>query len=299
MTPEEQVRTYIDRHLNEAGWRVVNRSEFVTDEAIAVREVLLQGNDEADYILFVMGKAVGVIEAKKEEIDVNTPKVIAQAEGYAHKLLPWCQAWQDPLPLVWLSNGKQCFFRDLRDTTQTEYKEINRFHTPKEITRLLGINAPYAGLPMVEARGLRDCQYEGIVNLEKSLKEGRKRALMVLATGAGKTYLAITAIYRLLTYTPCHRVLFYNRQNERCTFCKTKGTQKIQLHSNRGGHQIGVRLCYLYVPFEYVFSSSNTIQTLIEQFIYTLHIEYKLDIFFTLQEAERVEEVAFIDVHIA
>ena len=91
----------------------------------------------------------------------------------------------------------------------------------------------------------------------------------------------------------------YNRQNERCTFCKTKGAQKIQLHSNRGGHQIGVRLCYLYVPFEYVFSSSNTIQTLIEQFIYTLHIEYKLDVFFALQEAERVEEVAFIDVHIA
>lgn len=213
MTPEEQARTYIDRHLNEAGWRVVNRSEFVTDEAIAVREVLLQGNDEADYILFVMGKAVGVIEAKKEEINVNTPKVIAQAEGYAHKLLPWCQAWQNPLPLVWLSNGKQCFFKDLRDTTQTEYKEINRFHTPKEITRLLGINAPYAGLPMVEKCGLRDCQYEGIVNLEKSLKEGRKRALMVLATGAGKTYLAITAIYRLLTYTPCHRVLFLVDRN--------------------------------------------------------------------------------------
>ena len=104
---------------------------------------------------------------------------------------------------------------------------------------------------------------------------------------------------RACSTTPTVAPPKYNRQNERGTFCKTKGAQKIQLHSNRGGHQIGVRLCYLYVPFEYVFSSSNTIQTLIEQFIYTLHIEYKLDVFFSLQEAERVEEVAFIDVHIA
>lgn len=213
MTPEERARLKIDKKLEAAGWRVVSRAEFVSDEAVAVTEGLLEGNDEADYLLFLMGKAVGVVEAKREETDVNTPKVIAQAEGYTHKLPAWCAAWQNPLPLVWLSNGKQYFFRDLRDTDQTEYTEVERFLSPKEVVKLLQIPDRYAGLPLIQKRGLRDCQYEGIYNLEQSLKAGKERALMVLATGAGKTYLAITMAYRLLNYAQYHRVLFLVDRN--------------------------------------------------------------------------------------
>ena len=213
MTPEERARLKIDKKLEAAGWRVVSRAEFVPDEAIAVAEGLLQGNDEADYLLFLMGKAVGVVEAKREEIDVNTPKVITQAEGYTHKLPSWCAAWQNPLPLVWLSNGNRYFFRDLRDADQTEYTEVNGFLSPKEVVKLLQIPDRYAGLPLIQKRGLRDCQYEGIYNLEQSLKTGKERALMVLATGAGKTYLAITMAYRLLNYAQYHRVLFLVDRN--------------------------------------------------------------------------------------
>ncbi len=213
MTPEEKARQKIDKKLEAAGWRVVNRAGFVPNEAIAVTEGLLEGNDEADYLLFLMGKAVGVVEAKRAEIDVNTPKVIAQAEGYTHKLPAWCASWQNPLPLVWLSNGERYFFRDLRNTDQTEYTETERFLTPKEVVKLLPIPDRYAGLPLIQKRGLRDCQYEGIYNLEQSLKEGKKRALMVLATGAGKTYLAITMAYRLLNYAQYHRVLFLVDRN--------------------------------------------------------------------------------------
>lgn len=212
MLPEELARQKIDKILENAGWRVVNREEFVPDEAIAVKEGLLQGNNEADYLLFLMGKAVGVIEAKREEVNVNTPEVIIQAEGYTHKLLPWYQYYQNPLPLVWLSNGKQFFFRDQR-TSSTEYEPISRFHSPKEVVRLLNIQDQYAGLPFLQKRGLRNCQFEGITNLEKSLKEGKKRALMVLATGAGKTYLAITAAYRFLNYAHYKRILFLVDRN--------------------------------------------------------------------------------------
>lgn len=213
MTPEEKARLKIDEKLEAAGWRVVSRAEFVPDEAIAVTEGLLEGNDEADYLLFLMGKAVGVVEAKREDTDVNTPKVIAQAEGYTHKLPTWCASWQNPLPLVWLSNGKKYFFRDMRDTDQTEYTEVDRFLSPKEVVKLLQIPDRYAGLPLIQKRGLRDCQYEGIYNLEQSLKAGKERALMVLATGAGKTYLAITMAYRLLNYAQYHRVLFLMDRN--------------------------------------------------------------------------------------
>ena len=212
MTPEEKARVRIDKMLESSGWRVVSRDEFVPNEALAVKEGLMQGNKEADYLLFLMGKAVGVLEAKREEIDVNTPAVIDQAENYAHILSSWCQSWQMPLPFVWVSNGKEYYFRDIRKE-ETEYKRVDKILTPKEVVKMLGIQDQYAGLPMLQRRGLRDCQFEGIAELEKSLKEGKRRALMVLATGAGKTYLAITAAYRLLNYANYHRVLFLVDRN--------------------------------------------------------------------------------------
>ena len=70
MTPEEKARLKIDKVLETAGWRVVSRDEFVPNDALAVKEGLMQGNKEADYLLFLMGKAVGVIEAKRDDIEL-------------------------------------------------------------------------------------------------------------------------------------------------------------------------------------------------------------------------------------
>ena len=212
MTPEENARLKIDKVLETAGWRVVSRDEFVPNDALAVKEGLMQGNKEADYLLFLMGKAVGVIEAKRDDIELLTEEHIGQAEGYTGILPSWCQSWQKPLPLVWLSNGKDYYFRDIR-VDDSKYQRVDKVLTPKEVVKLLSIREPYAGLPMLQKRGLRDCQFEGITELEKSLKEGKRRALMVLATGAGKTYLAITAAYRLLNYANYHRVLFLVDRN--------------------------------------------------------------------------------------
>ena len=198
--------------LEAAGWRVVDRDDFVSNEALAVRESIMIGNKDADYLLFLMGKAIGVLEAKREEMDVDQPKVAEQAEEYTRLLPHWCQSWQNPLPFVWLSNGKECFFRDKRDE-DSEYTKVEKILSPREVVKMLGIEDPYAGLPMLQKRGLRDCQFEGITELEKSLKEGKRRALMVLATGAGKTYLAITAAYRLLNYVGYRRVLFLVDRN--------------------------------------------------------------------------------------
>lgn len=212
MEPEEKARLKIDKMLESAGWRIVSRDEFVPNEALAVKEGLMKGNKEADYLLFLMGKAVGVLEAKRDEIDVNTPPVIDQAENYTRILPSWCQAWQNPLPLVWLSNGREYFFRDTR-IADSEYQRVDKILTPKEVVKLLDIQNRYAGLPLLQKRGLRDCQFEGITELEKNLKNGKCRALMVLATGAGKTYLAITAAYRLLNFANFHRVLFLVDRN--------------------------------------------------------------------------------------
>lgn len=212
MTPEEKARVKIDKMLETAGWRVVSRKDFVTNEAIAVTEGLMKGNKEADYLLFLMGVAVGVLEAKREEIDVNTPEVINQAEEYTRIIPNWCQVWLNPLPLVWVSNGKDLYFRDTRND-DPEYQRVDKIMSPKQVVKSLDMPHKYAGLPMIHRRGLRDCQLEGITELERSLKDGKQRALMVLATGAGKTYLAITAAYRLLNYANFHRVLFLVDRN--------------------------------------------------------------------------------------
>ena len=213
MTPEEKARVKIDRWFADAGWLVVNREEFEpTMTAVAVREGLLKGNLEADYLMFINGKVCGVLEAKREEVDVDSNKVSDQVTTYA-KSVPNCyQTWQKPIPLLYKSNGKIVLFQDFRKSN-TDWEEINRIHTPKEIVALLGINDPFAGLPTLYKKGLRECQYEAITELEKSFRSGQNRALMVLATGAGKTYTACLAAYRMLSYTPMRRVLFLVDRN--------------------------------------------------------------------------------------
>jgi len=212
MFPEEKARLEIDRKLALAGWQVVDRSHYTPSiSAVAVKEGLLKGNHEADYLLFINGKAIGVLEAKKENTGLSSI-VAAQAEKYAHQLLTWYQSWQKPLPLVYLSNGKELLFRIISDK-QSEYQPLQRMHTPREMVKITGIQDEFAGLPYLSPKGLRKCQYEAVTQLENSFQKGEQRALMVLATGAGKTFTACMAAYRLLSYTPVKRILFLVDRN--------------------------------------------------------------------------------------
>ena len=213
MTPEEKARVKIDQMFEDAGWKVVDRDFYSpTITAAAIREGLLEGNREADYFLFVCGKAVGVLEAKREEVNVASDVVCEQAIRYT-RYVPQCyQAFARPLPFIYQSNGVTTYFRDCR-IEDSDLEEINRIHTPKEIVKMLGIEDPYAGLPTLKKKGLRDCQYEAITELESSFRTGQNRALIVLATGAGKTYTACLAAYRFLAYTPMKRILFLVDRN--------------------------------------------------------------------------------------
>ncbi len=210
MTPEEKARVHIDQMFSDAGWKVVSRDEYSpTLSAAAIKEGILKGGKEADYLLFINGKAVGVLEAKKASTNVSSERVIDQAEGYTQKLTKYYQFYAKPLPIVYVSNGQVTLFRD----SDGSYIPVGSIHTPKEICKMLGIEDEFAGLPTLKKKGLRDCQYEAITELEKSFRAGQKRAYMVLATGAGKTYTACMASYRFLSYTPIRRVLFLVDRN--------------------------------------------------------------------------------------
>ncbi len=212
LLPEEKARKKIDMLLKKAGWRIVPRDQYSPGvSAVAIEEGILKGNLEADYLLFLEGKAIGVLEAKKESVSLDDV-VANQAENYTHKLLPMYQYWENPLPLIYLSNGKELLFKNAK-VPGSIYQKLDAMHTPREMVKLAGINSFFAGLPTLDPKGLRDCQYEAITNLEASFRNSQRKALIVLATGAGKTFTACLAAYRFLAYTPARRVLFLVDRN--------------------------------------------------------------------------------------
>lgn len=213
MTPEEKARVKIDQMFEEAGWQVVDREEYSPDmNAAAIREGMLKSHLEADYFLFINGKALGVLEAKRAEVDVTSDTVCEQTATYARNVPSCYQTWGKPLPFGYQSNGNETYFVDYRKK-EPELESLNRIHTPKELVKMLGIEDPFAGLPVLRKKGLRNCQFEAVTELEKSFRAGQNRALMVLATGSGKTFTACLAAYRFLSYTLMRRVLFLVDRN--------------------------------------------------------------------------------------
>lgn len=212
MLPEERARVKIDRQLNTAGWNIVPRDEYVPNDTVAVKEALMQGNTESDYLLFIDNKAIAVVEAKREENPLDS-EVEKQAEGYAVHPQSWYGLWRPGLiPLVYMANGNKIYFKNMLEEN-SDYVEISEMHSPKKMLKILGEMSEYGALPYLQKKGLRDCQYEAETNLEISLKNGSKKNLAVLATGSGKTYLACLASYRLLNYTSTRRVLFLVDRN--------------------------------------------------------------------------------------
>ena len=216
--PEQKARDNIDALLEQAGWVVQSAKKIDLNVGVgqAVREYPTD-TGPADYVLFVDKKAVGVIEAKREEEGQRLTAHEGQTEGYAAARLKWVNN-QEPLPYLYESTGIITRFTDGR-YPKPRSREVFNFHRPETIKEWLSQAASLRArlqhipelnpshLPAKELR-LRDCQETAITNLEVSFKADRPRALIQMATGAGKTYTAITAIYRLLKYADAKRILF-------------------------------------------------------------------------------------------
>ena len=229
LLPEQLARIKIDGQLKEAGWEIVSRDEYVPNLAQAVKEALMSGSTESDYLLFVDNKAIAVVEAKREESTLG--EIVAeQAENYARTARSMYGMWFDGLiPLVYLANGKKIYFKNLLDP-DSDYEELPKMDSPKKMLKRIGKSSTYGALPRIERKGLRECQYNAELAFESSLRLGKNKSLAMLATGSGKTYLACLASYRLLNYTPVNRVLFLvdrnnlakQTENEFSTFDRTE-----------------------------------------------------------------------------
>lgn len=208
--PEQLARDQIDRQLLACGWVIQDKTKVNLNAAlgIAIREYLTDAG-LADYVLFVDKKPVGLIEAKRPEEGVRLTVVEEQSVEYATSKLKHLD--NDPLPFVYESTGELTRFTDYRDP-KPRSRPVFAFHRPETFRRWLKeaktLRARLFDIPALATGGLRDCQITAITNLEQSFRENRPKALIQMATGSGKTFTAITFIYRLLKFARAGRVLF-------------------------------------------------------------------------------------------
>ncbi len=208
--PEQIARDQIDRMLLNAEWVVQSKDnvDLHASKGVAVREYMTDAGP-ADYVLFVERKPVGVIEAKREDEGYHLLAAEDQAEGYASAKLKYLS--NEPLPFIYESTGSLTRFTDRRDP-KPRSRTVFSFHKPSTIEKWIRQGASIRGrlhdLPELDHTGLRSAQIMAIENLEKSFKDDRPRALIQMATGAGKTFTAATFIYRLLKFSKANRVLF-------------------------------------------------------------------------------------------
>lgn len=209
--PEQIARDRIDVFLIESGWIIQDKVSISLGAAIgiAVRDYLTQEGKETDYVLFVNRLPVGIIEAKKPEEGQRITVHEAQSFSYAQSKLKYLN--NDPLPFVYESTGEVTRFTDYRDP-KPRSRSVFTFHRPETFAKWLKeektLRARFFDLPQLIEEGLRDCQINAITKLDTSFKENRPKALIQMATGSGKTFTAITFIYRLLKFAKAKRVLF-------------------------------------------------------------------------------------------
>src|SRR5450432_1801186 len=209
--PEQIARDHIDKQLVACGWVIQPKTHINLNAGVgvAVREYQTDIGP-ADYVLFIDKKPVGVIEAKRAEEAVHLTMHEDQAEGYAKAKLKYLENKQ-PLPFVYESTGDITRFTDYRDP-KPRSRPVFTFDRPETFRDLLRQEKPLRvrlqDLPLLPEQGLRDCQVVAIKNLEQSFKDNRPKALIQMATGSGKTFTAITFIYRLLKYAKAVRILF-------------------------------------------------------------------------------------------
>ena len=246
MTPEALARIYIDQLLQAAGWQVhdLKHANIHATTGVAIREFPLNpGHGLADYLLYVNGKACGVIEAKKEGVTLKGVEV--QSERYAQGLPAALPAWRRPLPFLFESTGTETQFTNGLDP-HPRSRRLFAFFRPELLVQWLSSAEPatpnlvaVGNLPADEespqaytpigtflarmqhlpelvtqwGQGganyqLWPAQIKAVQNLEKSLAANKPKALIQMATGSGMTFTAISFIYHLIKFGGARRVLF-------------------------------------------------------------------------------------------
>lgn len=211
MTPEEKARCVIDDKLCQSGWVIqdLKRLNLTASLGVAVRE-FPTSTGEVDYALFVDGKPVGVVEAKQSQAGQSITDVEVQSGRYANSTFKWVKN-DYTIRFAYEATDKLIRFTDYKDIKYRS-RTVFSFHRPETLFDLIRqpdtIRNNMKQFPLLDVKGFRKCQINAINNLDQSFADNRPRALVQMATGAGKTFTAITSAYRLLKYGKMNRILF-------------------------------------------------------------------------------------------
>jgi type I restriction enzyme R subunit len=210
-TPEADARKNIDEQLRACGWTVQDRkrTDLSASLGVAIRELPLIGGEEADYLLYADGKAIGVVEAKPEGHTLSGVEV--QTDKYGKGLPTNLPAYRRPLPFIYQSTGVETRFTNLLDP-EPRSREVFAFHRPETLLEWVHRDVQLRGRlhslpPLIEGQLWR-VQATAIRNLEASLAANKPRALIQMATGSGKTFTAVNSSYRLIKFANARRILF-------------------------------------------------------------------------------------------
>ena len=225
---EQAARRVIDANLILAGWAVQDRSETNLDASrgVAIREVYMASDaGRADYLLYVDKRIVGVIEAKPA--GTSLAEVHHQAMRYAENLTASqklnAALINGTLPFVYEATSTEIYFTNHFDP-HPRSRRIFNFQRPDALAAQLraGMAEPEGStwrskvqlLPTTVGYDLRPASRRSVEGIEASLKaDSHSKSLVQMATGAGKTRMAVTESYRLLKFGGFKRVLFLVDRN--------------------------------------------------------------------------------------
>jgi type I restriction enzyme R subunit len=209
---ESQTRKQlIDPRLRADGWRVVSYEGWLAGDRTAADAVEEHPTDSGpgDYLLYLDGRPVADVEAKK--VEVNPQEVIGQAKRYSRTLAdsPF-HFGEARIPFVYSTNGYLIYHADLRSSLVAQ-REVARFHTPQALRERLARDEAAADLflrehPIVDPD--RPYQQAAISAIETGVRNGKRKMMVAMATGTGKTRMAIASIYRMMKSGLARRVLF-------------------------------------------------------------------------------------------
>ena len=238
---EAETRQLIDRQLQQAGWEAdsenLNNWKYKTapqkGHNMAIAEWVLPNGQRADYALFKGLEFYGIVEAKKWDQDIAGQ--MAQPKEYSREvpfrsdyLLVDNDMGEYRVPFIYTANGRPylkqykeksgIWFWDARNPKESAYA-LEEFHHPEDLAlKLTSQNPELADQDLVDDQDFpkfadRDYQVEAIKSIEEAIKDGKKRILLAMATGTGKTRTAIALMYRLLKHKRARRILYLVDRN--------------------------------------------------------------------------------------
>jgi type I restriction enzyme R subunit len=194
-------------------WTIIHNDQ-VDDHASlsnhAVEELPTE-TGPADYALFVEGKLLGIIEAKK--VSVGAGNVLEQAKRYAKGVPKTVGEWREyRVPFLYSTNGEQIFHLDVRKKRNSSHQLFD-FHSPQALLDKYNRDTEKAEKwfeekNIDEISRLRPYQVKAVEAIEKNICHGRKSMLLAMATGTGKTFTLVSSMYRLLKSGYAKRILF-------------------------------------------------------------------------------------------